>query len=127
MVACASGPATVRAGHLVRIQRVEADTLIGTVLEAQSDTLFLRSSSGDSLQVPRASISVIEVDRASFRPWLRPLACATAGVGILALGLSLDDLEWRMILPAISFAHLSWICLDDGPNWRSGKIAARNP
>ena len=84
---------------------------------------------GETLRVPTASIGLIEVDRHDSRPWVKPVACVTGGLAIVLLGVDVArwDLEWRDILHPFIAGHLVWLCVDEGPNWKAGRIPPRNP
>jgi hypothetical protein len=122
--ACAAGPTTVRPGHNVRIQDVEGDTLIGSVLQAKSDTVSIYDALGDTLHVPTASIGVIEVDSHDSRPWVKPVACVTGGLAVVLLGVDVAqwDFEWRDVFQPLIAGQLVWICLEEGPDWKAGRI-----
>ena len=122
--ACASGPTTVRPGHNVRIQNAVGDTLIGSVLQAKTDTVIVSGALGDTLHVPNASIRVIEVDTHDHRPWVKPVACVTGGLAVVLLGVDLAQwvFEWRDIFRPLIAGHMVWLCLDQGPDWKEGRI-----
>jgi hypothetical protein len=108
----------------VRIQDVEGDTLIGSILRAKSDTVSISDALGDTLHVPAASIGVIEVDSHDSRPWVKPVACVTGGLAVVLLGVDLAqwDFEWRDIFQPIVAGSLLWRCFHEGPDWKAGRI-----
>ena len=108
----------------MRIQHTAGDTLIGSVLEAQSDGVSVSDASGDTLHVPTASIRVIEVDTHNYRPWVKPVACVMGGLAVVLLGVDLArwDFEWRDLFDPFIAGHLVWLCLDRGPDWKEGRI-----
>lgn len=122
--ACASGPTTVRQGDYVRIQDAEGDTLIGSFLEASPDTMIVYDALGETLHVPIASIGAIEVDRHDYRPWVKPVACVMGGLAVVLLGVDVArwDFEWRDVFHPFIAGQLVWICLDEGPDWKAGRI-----
>jgi hypothetical protein len=78
----------------------------------------------DTLHVPTASIGVIEVDSHDSRPWVKPVACVTGGLAVVLLGVDVAqwDFEWRDVFQPLIAGQLVWICLEEGPDWKAGRI-----
>ena len=79
---------------------------------------------GDTLHLPTASIGVIEVDRHDSRPWVKPVACVTGGLGVVLLGVDVAqwDFEWRDVFRPFTAGLLLWSCFHAGPDWKAGRI-----
>lgn len=129
--ACAHTPRTVEPGHRVRVERVEGDTLVGSVVEAGADSLIVRRPADELVRMSSESVRSIEVDVLSVHPWHRPMYCAMAGIFAVGTGLGASSEGWslRVAVQGILAGLAAWDCADGRPEWRTGRLGkdAREP
>ena len=129
MCACALGPRTVEPGHRVRVERVEGDTVVGSVLEANADSLIVSRSAAEVVGMSTGSVRSVEVDLRSARPWHRPVQCAFAGLFAIGTGMGASDegLSPRVVVLGILGALHAWECVDGRSEWRRARVESEDP
>lgn len=121
--ACATAPHTIRTGDLVRVT-TDRDTVVGRMVAVRSDTLFQERATGGGDATPLVSIRSVEVDRASEKPWARPLDCLVAGTGLALTAHEVAEygMEKEMVPQVLVFGWSGWNCVDSRPHWRPARI-----
>lgn len=120
---CATTPHPVRTGDLVRVT-TERDTVVGRMIVVRADTLFLERAERGFGALSVASIRSVQVDRASEKPWARPVHCLIAGTGLALTAYELAEYgaDAEMIPIALVYVYGGWNCVDTRPHWRPAKI-----
>ena len=118
--ACATH--AIAPGHRVRVVAFEGDTVVGSVLSVDADSLHL--SAGKVVGISTGAVQSLEVDLRSVRPWLRPVECGlAAGAGaVTVLGASDEGWSAGVIVQGLLAGLYGWECADGRPEWRAGRL-----